>query len=1273
MRRPFRPRPTPFVAALLATIALAAGALAYFTATGSGSATGTVGTLSAPASPAASASGTAVTVTWSASTISGTVAASSYTVERYSSGGTDLGAASCSPVSSSSGSPDAFGSFTCADSPGGGGYKYKITAKYHSSWTATTGFTSTVNVQYATTTSATGPVGGFTNTAIAAGSISSTLSGGSAATGTITFKVFGPQSSAPTTCTSGGTTVGTATVSGNATYNPSAGFTPSSAGTYWWYASYGGDTNNTASASPCGSGMSSTLVKNTTALTASAPATGNVGTAIAASSIGAALSGATSGATGTITYPVFGPQTTAPTSCTSGGATVGTATVSGNATYNPSAGFTPSSPGTYWWYVSYNGDGSNLASTSTCGTGMASTSVSKANSGLTAGAPSTDPTGTAIGAGSISATLSGVTSGATGTITFTVFGPQASAPTTCTTGGTAVGTATVSGSGTYNPSAGFTPSTAGTYWWYVSYNGDSNNTASSSTCGAGMTSTAVKNGTTLTASGPATDTSGTAIAASAISATLANGTSPTGTITYTVFGPQATAPSTCTSGGTTVGTAAVSGNATYVPSAGFTPSSAGTYWWYASYNGDGSNSSATSTCGSGMASTTVYSVSSAASVTSTAATSTATTSNFTVQPSTTYLLLVFRHSTAGDGISSISSTSLSPSLSTASFTSISSQTYNSVEYQWAYWITTASNASGTGSLTVNFTNTLGSGQVTVIDLIALGGNDTSNPIVVGNVATTNGNSGSVTANLPYAPSSVDSGLVFLSDSKGLGSSTPAASPAMTNLFYSQQGPGSVGVYNATPGSQNESYTVTSAAWGTIAMEIRRAGSTNSPSVTVGAPTTGSAGGTISTGSLSATLSGATSGATGGVTYTVFGPQASAPTNCTTGGTTVGSTVTVSGNGTYNPSAGFTPATAGTYWWYASYGGDADNLPATSTCGSGMTSTVVGAGSPTITAAGPSAALAGTAIAASSITSSLSSGASPTGTITYKVFGPQASAPTTCTSGGTTVGTSSVSGNGSYSSSAGYTPSSAGTYWWYASYGGDPNNNASTSTCGAGMPATYVYGATSVASVADTAQTNNSTTSTFTVQPSTTYLLLVYRSKSGAGDGLTSLSSTNLSPALTLSSFTSITSQSFNSKDYQWAYWITTASNASGTGSLTLNFTNTLGSGQVTLIDVIELGGVSTTAPVLTSNEVTSTANSGTATANLPNALAAGDIGLVFLSGEKGMGASAPTASPSMTNVFYSQQGPGSMSNYVAAPGVQNESFAFGGMFWGTIGFELTHP
>ncbi len=702
-------RRLPGLIAIAVSAVLAAGAVAAFSTTGSGTAAASITTLTVPGSLLAS-SGNNVTVTWTASTIGGTVAATSYAVERYSSGGTDLGAASCSPVASSSGTPDAFGSFSCTDSPGAGTYKYKVTAQYDSSWTATSAFTNTATARNTTTTTTSAPASGTAGSAIAAASIGSTLSGATAgAGGSITFTVFGPQASAPTSCASGGTQVGSAvTVSGSGTYHPSAGYTPSSAGTYWWYASYAGDANNAASNSTCGTGMTSTVVKAVTTTTTSAPASGTAGSAIAAASIGSTLSGATAGAGGSITFTVFGPQASAPTSCASGGTQVGSAvTVSGSGTYHPSAGYTPSSAGTYWWYASYAGDANNAASNSTCGTGMTSTVV-KAVTTTTTSAPASGTAGSAIAAASIGSTLSGATAGAGGSITFTVFGPQASAPTSCASGGTQVGSAvTVSGSGTYHPSAGYTPSSAGTYWWYASYAGDANNAASNSTCGTGMTSTVA--------------------------------------------------------------------------------------WTHSSV---------------------------ASATDKTALHTSTTTSSFTVKPSSVYLLLVFRHSSSGDGITSISSTGLSPSLSTSSFTSLNSHSFNTSDYQWAYVLTTGSSASGTGTLTVSFTKALAAGQAAVIDLVQVQGGSLTTPVVTANEGAATGTSTAPTANLPSAPTAGDSEIVFLGTSGNAGTTAPTASPAMTSLFYSHQTAGSGGFYSAITAQQSESLTLrTSQSWGTLSFEL----------------------------------------------------------------------------------------------------------------------------------------------------------------------------------------------------------------------------------------------------------------------------------------------------------------------------------------------------------------------------------------------------------------------------------------------------------------------
>src|SRR5262249_52449007 len=68
------------------------------------------------------------------------------------------------------------------------------------------------------------------------------------------------------------------------------------------------------------------------------------------------------------------------------------------------------------------------------------------------------------------------------------------------------------------------------------------------------------------------------------SATLTLGTSPTGTITFTLTGP---------SGFTTVTrTATVNGNNTYSSGTAVTATLAGTYTWSAVYNGDSNNASA---------------------------------------------------------------------------------------------------------------------------------------------------------------------------------------------------------------------------------------------------------------------------------------------------------------------------------------------------------------------------------------------------------------------------------------------------------------------------------------------------------------------------------------------------------------------------------------------------------------------------------------------------------------------------------------------------------
>ena len=365
-------------------------------------------------------------------------------------------------------------------------------------------------------------------------------SSGTNATAPITFTVFGPGAE-PTSCTSGGTTLGTATPAGDGTYTSSGTFTPTVAGDYWWYASSAGDANNNAAASACASGMSETVVAPASpTLTASGPATGNAGTAIDGSAVSSTMVGSSgTNATAPITFTVFGPGAE-PTSCTSGGTTLGTATPAGDGTYTSSGTFTPTVAGDYWWYASSAGDANNNAAASACGSGMSETVVAPASPTLTASGPATGNAGTAIDGSAVSSTMVGSSgTNATAPITFTVFGPGAE-PTSCTSGGTTLGTATPAGDGTYTSSGTFTPTVAGDYWWYASSAGDANNNAAASACGSGMSETVVAPASpTLTASGPATGNAGTAIDGSAVSSTMVGSSGTNATRTDHLHGVRA--------------------------------------------------------------------------------------------------------------------------------------------------------------------------------------------------------------------------------------------------------------------------------------------------------------------------------------------------------------------------------------------------------------------------------------------------------------------------------------------------------------------------------------------------------------------------------------------------------------------------------------------------------------------------------------------------------------------------------------------------------------
>jgi hypothetical protein len=115
--------------------------------------------------------------------------------------------------------------------------------------------------------------------------------------------------------------------------------------------------------------------------------------------------------------------------------------------------------------------------------------------------------------------------------------------------------------------------------------------------------------------------------------------------------------------------------------------------------------------------------------------------------------------------------------------------------------------------------------------------------------------------------------------------------------------------------------------------------------------------------------------------------------------------------------------------------------------------------PSLTLTVPGSSLVNAPIAASGVTATLGSGVAPSGSVSFRVFGPQPSPPTSCVSGGSAAGGATVSGNRAYRPATSFIPKQAGDYWWFASYSGDAGNDPAASRCGASMPKTVVAPAT----------------------------------------------------------------------------------------------------------------------------------------------------------------------------------------------------------------------
>ena len=201
-------------------------------------------------------------------------------------------------------------------------------------------------------------------------------------------------------------------------------------------------------------------------------------------------------------------------------------------------------------------------------------------------------------------------------------------------------------------------------------------------------------------------------------------------------------------------------------------------------------------------------------------------------------------------------------------------------------------------------------------------------------------------------------------------------------------------------------------------------STASPDVTIGGQV-----------SDSATLAGEYNPAAGSMTFKLYGrgdETCSQPPVYTT-------TVAVNPDGTAS-SPPFTPSEAGTHRWIASYGGDANNEPASGACNDPGETVTVARSAPAMTANASPAITIGAQV---TDTATLIGEHNPTaGDVTFRLYGP---GDPTCAAPPAFSSTVTIAADGT-ATSASFTPSTAGTYRWVASYAGDTNNRPAAGAC-----------------------------------------------------------------------------------------------------------------------------------------------------------------------------------------------------------------------------------
>jgi hypothetical protein len=270
--------------------------------------------------------------------------------------------------------------------------------------------------------------------------------------------------------------------------------------------------------------------------------------------------------------------------------------------------------------------------------------------------------------------------------------------------------------------------------------------------------------------------------------------------------------------------------------------------------------------------------------------------------------------------------------------------------------------------------------------------------------------------------------------------------------------------------------------------------------------------------------------TGSITFNLYGPGDS---SCTT---PIYSTVVphIATQEPYSTTEGFVADAAGTYNWTASFSGDALDDPSATICG--HDSVVVNQNTTGITSeveATPVALGSTLGDSASLLNTDYLDG---TGSITFTLYGPS---DTTCSASPVYTETVSANtGDGPYFTSGSYDAEVAGTYHWIASFSGDNNNSAASTTCG-DEPVVVNEASPSISSLTTTA---NPAAVGETLQDSATL------SNTGTLDGTGSITFDLYGPSDTTCSLTPVYTETVSDITSDGPYDTTTGYTAPSTGT-----------------------------------------------------------------------------------------------------------------------------